>query len=438
MNSKLAAEEIFRAGIYRVLPDRLINGAMFVRDNFLFINEKEFNLDLFKHIYLVGAGKASALMAAEVERILGETITEGHIVVKYGHSCKLKHVKVTEAGHPVPDSNGFEATKSIVEICRRASENDLVICLLSGGGSALLTDCPEGLDPVEIINLSGLLVRCGATIGEINTVRKHLSKVKGGQLARAVYPGTIVSLILSDVIGDPLDVIASGPTVPDPTTFQQGLDIFKKYNLYGSIPRTIVSYFNEGAKGKKPETPKPGDKAFSRTCNILIGNNKLALDAAKEKALELKFNTLIADDRVEGDIDKVAEHILKTAMKFQHDTSILKPACILFGGEPTVKVTGGGSGGRNQHLALFFASLLRNQKGITLLSGGTDGSDGPTSSAGAMVDCNTFDNALSNGVDPAKYLREFDSFNFFKRTGGQIITGPTMTNVMDLIVIIVE
>ena len=228
MNSRIVAEQIFLAGVERVLPDRLISKAMYLQDNSLFINDFSFNLDSVRNIYVIGAGKASALMGAEVERILGERITDGHIVVKYGHSCALKKIKVTEAGHPVPDSNGFRATRSILEIAAMADSTDLVICLLSGGGSALLADFPEGSTPEEMMIVNKLLVNCGASIKEINTVRKHLSAVKGGQLARAVYPATMVSLILSDVTGDPLDVIASGPTVPDPTTFKQAMEIISK------------------------------------------------------------------------------------------------------------------------------------------------------------------------------------------------------------------
>ncbi len=299
---KKIAEQIFLAGVDRVLPDRLISNSMSVRDNYLYINDFSFNLGQVKNIYVIGAGKASALMGAEVERILGDRITEGHIVVKYGHSCTLKKIKVTEAGHPVPDSNGFAATRSILEIALKAESNDLVICLLSGGGSALLADFPEGSSPEEIMIVTNLLVKCGSSINEINTVRKHLSDVKGGRLAKAVYPASLVTLILSDVIGDPLDVIASGPTVPDPTTFKQALEIIQKYRIAGSVPRRILNILNDGAAGKRPETPKPEDPLFEKTCNILIGNNKIALEAARKKSIELNINAEIITDRMDGDI----------------------------------------------------------------------------------------------------------------------------------------
>jgi glycerate 2-kinase len=438
MNNKSIAEQIFLAGVERVLPDRLISNAISVRKNNLIVNDLSFDLDLFENIYLIGAGKASALMGAEVERILGDRITGGHIVVKYGHSCTMKKVKISEAGHPVPDSNGFDAAKAILELSSKATANDLVICLLSGGGSALLPDFPQGASPEDMIKTNNLLVNCGASIGEINTVRKHLSLVKGGQLARAIYPGTLITLILSDVIGDPLDVIASGPTVPDPTTFKQALDILNKYDLTGSIPQGITNYLAGGVGGTRPETPKQGDPVFDKTCNILIGNNKIALEAARQRALGLHLNAEIIDDRIEGDIYEVGDYLIDTALKYQSEVRDARPICLLFGGEPTVKVSGKGSGGRNQHLALYCATCLTSLKEITILSAGSDGSDGPTSAAGAVVDCNTINNALSEGIDPVEYLKEFDSFNFFRKAGGHIVTGPTMTNVMDIIIVIVE
>jgi len=386
---------------------------------------------------VIGAGKASALMGAEVERILGERITVGHIVVKYGHSCALKKIKVTEAGHPVPDSNGFTATRSILEIAALADSTDLVICLLSGGGSALLADFPDGSTPEEMMIVNKLLVNCGATINEINVVRKHLSAVKGGQLARAVYPGMMISLILSDVTGDPLDVIASGPTVPDPTTFKQAREIIAKYNLSASMPERIISHINKGAEGYRPETPKPADPVFDKTFNFLIGNNKIALGAAAKKSIELGINAEIINDRIEGDIGAVSEYIVETALKNQSNINVPKPVCLLFGGEPTVQVTGSGKGGRNQHLALLCSDLLRGNKGITILSAGTDGNDGPSDASGAVVDCETYDNAVLKGINPEEYLGNFDSFNFFRKNGGHIITGPTMTNVMDIIVVLI-
>ena len=437
MNHRAIAEQIFTAGVESVIPDRLISRELILNGNILRIGHLRFSLEVIKNIYVIGAGKASAMMAAEVEKILGNRITDGHIVVKYGYSSKLRYIRVTEAGHPVPDSHGFKATDEILKIAEKANMNDLVICLLSGGGSALLIDFPDGSSPDEMIVINNLLVNSGACIQEINAVRKHLSVVKGGQLARRVSPATLVSLILSDVPGDPLDVIASGPTTPDPTTFQQALYVLEKFSLIQSIPEGILKYLKDGAGGTRPETPKSAEPVFEKTHNLLIGNNRLALEAAKQKALEFNINPVIIDDQLQGDIYTVAEYIVETSLKFQYDKNEVKPVCLLFGGETTVKMTGKGLGGRNQHLALLCAKLLQNHSGITILSAGTDGTDGPTNAAGAIVDSETFSNALLNHIDPVKYIGEFDSYHFFEKTDGHVITGPTMTNVMDIIVVIV-
>jgi len=289
-----------------------------------------------------------------------------------------------------------------------------------------------------MIKVNDLLINSGASISEINAVRKHLSVIKGGQLTRIVYPATLVTLILSDVPGDALDVIASGPTVPDPTTFLQALNVLETFGLKDSAPRGIVDFLNEGASGKRPETPKPGDPVFDITFNVLVGSNRVALESAKSKALEFNINAVIVDDQLQGDISTVADYIVETSLKFKNDKDEIKPVCLLFGGETTVKMTGKGAGGRNQHLALLSAILLQKNPGITILSAGTDGNDGPTDVAGAIVDSDTISDAYAKNLDPEKYLTKFDSFHFFKKAGGHIITGPTMTNVMDIIVVIIE
>jgi hydroxypyruvate reductase/glycerate 2-kinase len=438
MNCRTIAEKIFLAGVESVLPDRLIVNEMSLKDNCLKIGHLDFPLETIENIYVIGAGKASAMMGAEVEKILSDRITEGHIVVKYGHSCNLKYIDVTEAGHPIPDTNGLRATREILKIAETASWNDLVICLLSGGGSALLPDVPEVCSLEDMIKVNDLLLNCGACISEINAVRKHLSVVKGGQLARVVYPATLVNLILSDVPGDALDVIASGPTVPDPTTYLQALTVLSAFGLSRTVPRGILTFLKEGAAGKKPETPKPDDPVFDKTYNILVGTNRKALEAAKNKALEFNINAVIIDDQLQGDTLTVADYLVQTSIRFKNDTNEVKPVCLLFGGETTVKMTGKGAGGRNQHLSLLSALLLRNNPGITILAAGTDGNDGPTDAAGAVVDSDTVPGAISKNIDPEKHILDFNSYHFFKKAGGHIITGPTMTNVMDIIVVIVE
>ena len=437
MNHWENAEKIFMAGVRSVLPEKIITSLISLQDQILSINGLSFPLNETEHIYVIGAGKASAAMAHYVESILGNRITGGHIVVKYGHSCKLKRIKVTEAGHPIPDANGFMGTGEILKIAEQAKEGDLVLCLISGGGSALMADLPEGLLPEELYIVNNLLVRCGASIQEINCVRKHLSGIKGGQLARSVSPAILVSLILSDVTGNPLDVIASGPTVPDPSNFAEALKIIEDYQLAPDLTIGVMNYLKEGAAGIHPETPKPGDPLFSKTFNILAGTNLTALENAKRIATDLGYNAIVLNSELQGDVGDIASSIIETAESYKNSDEIAKPACLLYGGEPTLKVNGNGIGGRNQHLALTIALLLQKIPGITFLSAGTDGTDGPTDAAGAVVDSDTFSAAKSHNKDPEKYLAEFDSYSFFKAAGGHIKTGPTFTNVMDLIVVLI-
>jgi hydroxypyruvate reductase/glycerate 2-kinase len=436
MNFRNIAEQIFLAGVKSVHPGKLIHEHICLEGGRLKIGSAEY--PEASRIFIIGAGKATAEMAAAAEDILGSRISGGHIVVKYGHTCELRRIGITEAGHPVPDANGFKGTLKILDIARQASEGDLVICLISGGGSALLTDYPEGSTPEEIAKLNDLLVKSGATIHEINTVRKHLSNVKGGGLARAIFPAVSISLILSDVPGDPLDVIASGPTVPDPTTFSEALDILDKYGIEQQTPSSLINYLSDGCNGIHPKTPKEADPVFEKAGSVLIGNNRKALTSAAEKASSLGLDTFIEDALLTGDGIKAAEYIVEKALEYRTRSQSLKPACLLFGGETTIKVTGNGLGGRNQHLALNAAILLKNTMGITILAAGTDGNDGPTDAAGAVVDSETCHSAVMKNLDPESYLSDFNSYNFFKVAGGHIITGPTLTNVMDIAVVIVE
>jgi len=438
MNNREIAEKIFMAGVRSVLPEKLITGIMNLEGSMLTVSDHKIQLDSTKNIYIIGAGKASAAMGHYVESILGNWITGGHIVVKYGYSCKLKRIKVTEAGHPIPDASGFKAAEEIIRISSQAAENDLVICLISGGASALLSDLPQSILPEELYIVNNLLIRCGATINEINCVRKHLSRIKGGQLARIIRPAKLVTVILSDVTGNPLEVIGSGPTVPDSSTFNDALKVIEKHNLTTDITSGVLNYLKDGASGIHAETPKPGDPLFEGTINIMAGTNQIALKAAKNEAVSLGFKSYIIDSELNGDVESVCESVLSTALSFRKNNDIQKPACLLYGGEPTIKISGNGRGGRNQHLALSAAIRLRNTPGITLLSAGTDGTDGPTEAAGAVADSETVMRAISLNEDPENYLCEFNSYSFFKRVGGLIVTGPTFTNVMDLVVVLVE
>jgi glycerate 2-kinase len=436
MDNRHIALEIFLVGVEIVKPDKLIANSISYSHNNLVIDNEGFDLTSIQHIYVIGAGKASALMAKALESMLGSAITGGHIVTKYGHSAALKYIDVTDAGHPVPDENGLRGTERIISLAQKADKNDLVICLLSGGGSALLTDIPENCTLGDLASLNDLLLKSGADIGEINCVRKHLSAIKGGQLAKIASPAKVISLILSDVIGDPIDVIASGPTAPDESTFTNAMSVLNRYNITSKVAPSILKIINDGIEGKRAETLKKADLSANQIYNFIIGNNSLALGAAKSKAESLGFYTQIESSTLSGDVVDIALLLVETAVKWRDENKGRK-TCLLYGGEPTVKISGSGLGGRNQHLALICAKLLQNQKGITILSGGTDGSDGPTDAAGAVIDFQTFNNSKKQNLNINQYLDNCDSHHFFQKVGGLIITGPTQTNVMDMIIVLI-
>ena len=438
MNNKELATLIFEAAVRNVDPENLILETVSLKNDILSFPGLEFNLRETDKIFIIGAGKASASMASGMERILGNRISEGHIVVKYGHSRDLRYVSITEAGHPVPDHNGFLATGRILGIADKAGPDDLVICLISGGGSALFADYPEGSGEDDVIILNDLLVKCGADIAGINSVRKHLSRIKGGQLARSVHPAALVNLMLSDVPGDEPDIIASGPACPDRSTFHDALYVVRSYGLEKKLPANLLNHLERGKTGMIPETPKPGDHIFQRCYNIIAGNNLKALEGALKKAESIGFKTIIADSKLSGPVQEAARYIIDTSKGYRDDINLVKPACILFGGETTITVTGKGKGGRNQHLALLCAEMISGERGITILAAGTDGTDGPTNAAGAVVDTATAREAAERGIDPDNYLASHDSYNFFREAGGLVITGPTGTNVMDVVVVVLE
>lgn len=432
------AEAIFLAGIESVLPDKMIQATVKKRDETLTVGGFSFSLAHYKNLYVIGAGKAAALMAKGLEAVLEGRITDGLVVVKDGHTCELTNIRVAEAGHPVPDERGVKATKELLEIARKAGESDLVICLISGGASALLADFPEESSLNDLRTVNQLLLKSGADIQEMNTIRKHLSGVKGGQLANIIYPASFIALILSDVIGDPIDVIASGPTSPDPSTYKDAHSILQKYGLLNVFPASMTKHLERGAAFLIPETPKTNDVCFGRGKNVVIGSNKTALDAAGKKAQGFGFQPYLLTSELNGDVEAAADFILREAKKIQDDPRVTKPVCLLAGGEPTIKITGDGLGGRNQHFALYCATKIQGQEGLTILCAGTDGTDGPTDVAGAVVDGRTTIVALEQNLDPLLFLHTNDSYSFFKQIGGHIITGSTMTNVMDMIVVLVE
>jgi hydroxypyruvate reductase/glycerate 2-kinase len=395
----------------------------------------------FNRIFVAGFGKASCPMAKAVEELFCEIIGVGIIITKY-HHCLLRPQKmhIVEAGHPLPDENGLIATKEMVNILKVADEKTLIVCLISGGGSSLLVAPCEGISLDEKQKITALLLNAGANIHELNTVRKHLSQVKGGRLAEIAHPAPVISLILSDVIGDRLDVIASGPTVPDSTTYEDALRVLAKYNLLKVVPGNVLDILNKGSQGMIPETPKENNVIFEKVQNIIVGNNKRALETAREKALELGLHAEIISSEVTGEARDAGRWLAKVALEAHSvfDKDDATKMCLISGGETTVTVTGRGTGGRNMEFALSFAMEIEGIDGITLLSAGTDGTDGPTDAAGAIVNGNTIAKAMAMGVDPGEYLRDNDSYAFFKKIDELFVTGPTGTNVMDIQIVIIE
>jgi glycerate 2-kinase len=432
------AVDIFYAGLQAADPIASIKRTCRLSGTILSISDKPYDLADYRHIYVIGAGKASAAMASAMEDILGTRITRGIINVKYDHVTNLETIELKEAGHPVPDEKGLRGAAAIIDLAETAESNDLVICLISGGGSALLPSPAEGVTLADKQETIRCLLSCGATIHEINTIRKHTSRIKGGRLARACYPATVVSLILSDVVGDDFDIIASGPTVADPGSFQDCMDIVTKYELKSVLPNPVMRHLQSGLDGKIEETPKPDDIAFKNVQNIIIGNNVQTLVASAKHAEQLGYNTLILSSLFEGETRNVAffhAAIIKEIIKSNHP--VAAPACILSGGETTVTLSGNGLGGRNQEFALASVLYLEGLENFVLLSAGTDGTDGPTDAAGAIIDAQTLDRCRSNQLEVKDYLKRNDSYHFFKRLGDLLITGPTQTNVMDLRIILV-
>jgi hydroxypyruvate reductase len=432
------ARLIFKSALDAVDPINSVKSHLKLRGNTITVNRKKFDISKFKRTYVVGMGKASAAMAQALEELLGERLEYGVVNVKYGHLLPLKRIKVNEAGHPLPDESGLNGAREIIELLRETKENDLVFCLISGGGSALLPCPANGITLEEKKNVTKTLLECGATIHEINTIRKHISCVKGGRLARIAHPSTLISLILSDVVGDDLDIIASGPTVADNSTFFDCLRIINKYQIQDRIPASVVEFLERGLRGEVEETPKPKDPVFRRTHNVVIGSNILALKAAKKKTIELGYRGTILSSLIEGETKEVAKvhtgiakEILKTG------NPVRKPACIISGGETTVTIRGSGLGGRNQEFCLSAAIEIDGIEGILILSAGTDGTDDPTDAAGAFADGTTLKRARGLGLDAETFLRENNSYSFFKQLGDLFFTGPTLTNVMDIRMLLV-
>jgi hydroxypyruvate reductase len=432
------AESIFKAGLAAVAPESAVARYCRIEDERLWVGSRCYNLAEFKNIYVIGCGKAAAAMAKAIERLLGQWITAGIVVVKYGHLAHLSRIRIIEAGHPVPDRRGEEGARAILALAEPAGHDDLVLCLISGGGSALLPLPAPGLSLADKQAAAKVMIACGATIHEINAIRKHSSAIKGGLLARAVHPATLVTLVLSDVVGDDLDVIASGPCVPDASSFEDCLAILDDYRISDQLPKVVVDHLKAGAAGNIPETPKAGDPVFQHGFQLIVGSNLDAVKAAGAEAARIGYPPLILSSMLEGDTRQAAllhGGIIKEVLKSGHP--LPPPTCLLSGGETTVVVRGKGLGGRNQEFALALAPRIAGHTGVVALSAGTDGTDGPTDAAGAIVDGTTIKRAEALGLNYRRYLESNDAYYFFKQTGELLFTGPTNTNVMDMRVILV-
>ena len=388
----------------------------------------------YRNIYVIGAGKAGASMALAAERVLGRRITAGLVNVKDGHLAKLKRIELNECGHPVPDRRGMDGAARIAGIAEGAGRDDLVICLVSGGASALMPLPADGITLEEKQTTTRLLLACGANIHEINAVRKHISRIKGGQLARLATPARVESLLLSDVIGDDLDVIGSGPTAPDASTFATAAAILDRFSIRDKVPPPVRARIEAGVRGELADTPKPSDPLFARVKNTVVGGNRLALDAAARAAKALGYRTLVLSSTIEGETREIARMHGAIAREIADiGRPVRPPACIITGGETTVTIKGDGLGGRNQEFVLAAALEITGLQRVVVFSAGTDGSDGPTDAAGAIADGET----LARKGDARAYLERNDSYRYFEALKDLVITGPTNTNVMDVRLILV-
>ncbi|MEZ5401811.1 MAG: glycerate kinase [Bryobacteraceae bacterium] len=429
---------IFRAALSAAEPAGAVRRFLQRKGGVLRAGEQTYRLDRFEHIWVAGAGKAAAAMARAVEGVLGARVSGGVICTKYGHGLPLKRIEVQEAGHPVPDDAGVEGARKIAEIAAQAGRRDLVIFLISGGASALTPSPAPGLKLADKQKTTRLLLECGADIHEINTVRKHISAFKGGQLARLAAPATVITLMLSDVIGDAMASIGSGPTVPDPTNFAQAAAILDQYGLRERAPAGVRRRIERGVAGEIEDTPKPGEAVFAKTQNLIVGSNRLAVDAAAVKAKSLGYRALVLSTTIEGETRDVARMHAAIAREVQDSgRPVRAPACLISGGETTVTIRGDGLGGRNQEFALAAAIDLEGRHDVLALSGGTDGTDGPTDAAGAVATGLTAARARAQRLNPAALLANNDSYRFFDPLGDLIKTGPTGTNVMDVRLVLI-
>jgi len=431
---------ILQASLTAVDPAAAVQRTLQQDGDILAVGQRRYDLNSFQRVFVVGAGKAGAPMTQAVEAVLGERISDGLVVVKTDHSGPTERVRIVEASHPTPDAAGVAAGREILALAGDARSDDLVIALLSGGGSALLVSPAEGLTLADLQGLTASLLACGATINEMNCLRKHCSGVKGGQLARAVAPAALITLVLSDVIGSPLDVIASGPTVPDSSTWADAWALVEKYDLAEELPPAIVARLQAGLKGEIPDTPDASDPVFAHSQTVVVADNFLAAQAAKAAAEEEGYCSLLLTTFLDGDAAGAGRLLVALAKEVQTSGNpIPAPACLILGGETTVQLgSNPGTGGRNQEVALAAGVALQGSQGITVVSLATDGTDGPTDSAGAMADGGTAARGEAAGLSASEHLDRHDAYPYLVASQDLLRTGPTQTNVNDLLFVFVE
>jgi glycerate 2-kinase len=426
------------AALRAVEPGEAVRRALRCDGDRLVVDDREYDLARYARIVVVGAGKAGAPMTRAVEEVLGDRVKAGLVIVKDGHTAPTRVVTLREASHPVPDQRGVDGTTELVGLLEGTGADDLVIVVISGGGSALMLCPASGITLDDMQHTTDLLLRAGATINELNTVRKHLEQAKGGGLARMAAPSEVIALALSDVVGNPLDVIASGPTVPDTSSFEDASAIIDRFELWGRLPTDVVDRLRAGRAGRLPETPKPGDPIFERTQTVVVASNELAAEAAQRQAEAEGLNTLLLSTYVEGEAREVAKVFAALAREeVARGRPAARPCCLIAGGETIVRVRGEGMGGRNQELALAAAEKLAGLDDVLLAALATDGTDGPTDAAGAVVDGTTIARARALGLEPEHHLAENDAYHFFEPLGDLLIPGPTNTNVNDLLFVFV-
>jgi glycerate-2-kinase len=441
---RMDVRDLFLHGIHAVDAYEITTQSLIVEGSSLTARSvegltTEYELKKHRRLLITGFGKAAGPMARAAEEKLRDYLSEGVVITGYGHGVDLERIRIREAGHPIPDANSVKGAQELVHMLKNADEDDLVIVLISGGGSALCTQPCEGIKLTDIQTMTELLLKCGADINEINTIRKHISQVKGGQLAVTAHPVSLLSLIISDVIDDRLDTIASGPTVPDATTFQEAHDILRKYDISERSPAAVRNRIQLGIEGKIDDTPKSDDIRFQKTRNVIIAHNLTALRAIAKRAEEMGYRPLLISSRINGDTRITAQvfgAIIKDVVASSHTTQ--QPVCIIAGGEMTVRVSGQGKGGRNQDFCLALTPLINGLDRVIVLSAGSDGADGPTEAAGAIIDSTTLSKAQDIGLDIDEALVDNDSNEFFRKSGGLLITGPTRTNIMDIQIALVH